>query len=598
MAGLGSLTVDLNADTVKFQADMGRAAQIAERSMLQVQRAAQAAGSVLTGLLGVAGVASFAGVIKSAINASDELNKLSQKIGISVESLSELKFAAELADVNVDSLGKGVKFFNQALVEAADPTSQMARVFKTLGVDIRSGPDAAFRQFAQSVSLLEDSELKTTLATKVLGRAGQDLIPLLNAGSRGLDQAAESARNLGLVISGQTAQAAEAFNDNLKKLASGSSALGISIANEALPGLVEMTNQLTKAKEEGFFFIGILKEMAKIALATASRLPGSLGEVAGFAADAAFQSGSGALGGPKTGRIKRPGSAISDDEIFADFLGPDPNKLRNVLSGVKSLKDTAAREEAERLRKLGQNIIQSQQAIEDSRREAAEAESARGFELIREAEEERLRIEEGIFRDIEAQEEEYYLRGQQNLEIRKAQMKEAAEAARQASEASQQLGLTLTSALGELITGGGKAGDVMKALLKDIVQLVAKMLILEPIAKNIKAIFSGNGEKDGKSGIVNAVGSLISKFIPSFDVGTNYVPQDMLAYVHKGEAIIPAGQNAGGTYYIDARGSDREGYARLERMVHALNGSIEPRALNAVAGAKMRGGGFSSVFGG
>lgn len=57
----------------------------------------------------------------------------------------------------------------------------------------------------------------------------------------------------------------------------------------------------------------------------------------------------------------------------------------------------------------------------------------------------------------------------------------------------------------------------------------------------------------GLSDIANAVGSLIgldSKFdfrlskvtfsrIPSFDVGTNYVPNDMLAEIHKGEAIIP-----------------------------------------------------------
>ena len=31
--------------------------------------------------------------------------------------------------------------------------------------------------------------------------------------------------------------------------------------------------------------------------------------------------------------------------------------------------------------------------------------------------------------------------------------------------------------------------------------------------------------------------------IPKFDVGTNYVPRDMLAQVHKGERIIPAADN-------------------------------------------------------
>ena len=32
-------------------------------------------------------------------------------------------------------------------------------------------------------------------------------------------------------------------------------------------------------------------------------------------------------------------------------------------------------------------------------------------------------------------------------------------------------------------------------------------------------------------------------FLPSFDVGTNYVPKDMLARIHEGEAIVPKAYN-------------------------------------------------------
>lgn len=41
------------------------------------------------------------------------------------------------------------------------------------------------------------------------------------------------------------------------------------------------------------------------------------------------------------------------------------------------------------------------------------------------------------------------------------------------------------------------------------------------------------------SGVGNFLGSLFG--IPSFDVGSNYIPHDMVAQIHKGEMIIPAG---------------------------------------------------------
>ena len=73
---------------------------------------------MLAGLGVSLSVAGFAAMIKSAIDAADQLNKLSQKIGISVEALSTLRFAAQLSDVSLETLQKGIKGLSQNITEA------------------------------------------------------------------------------------------------------------------------------------------------------------------------------------------------------------------------------------------------------------------------------------------------------------------------------------------------------------------------------------------------------------------------------------------------------------------------------------------------
>lgn len=77
-------------------------------------------------------------------------------------------------------------------------------------------------------------------------------------------------------------------------------------------------------------------------------------------------------------------------------------------------------------------------------------------------------------------------------------------------------------------------------------------------------LFKGKGFKTDAQ--VNADGS-VNFDVASYDVGTNYVPNDQLAYVHKGEAIIPAKYN--NSSYMNS-GSE----AQMQQTIAAMNGEI------------------------
>lgn len=216
--------------------------------------------SPITGAVAAIGAATakLAADFKGAIDTGDQLNKLSQKTGIAVEKLSELAYAGDLADVNLESLATGVKKLSVNMAEAATNTnSKAAEAFKALGVAVKDAngnlrsSDEVMADIAEQFANMKDGAGKTALAVALFGKAGADLIPLLNQGGRGLAEMADEAKKLGLVMTGDTAKAAEEFNDNLRKLTLSSSALGRSIAADLLPEMARFLGLVVEAKKEG-----------------------------------------------------------------------------------------------------------------------------------------------------------------------------------------------------------------------------------------------------------------------------------------------------------------------------------------------------------
>lgn len=261
MASLGSFSVEVLANIAQFQSDLGKAQAIADRRARELQRTFQNAGRMIGGALATVGVAlsgrALGDWVKDAIDAADRANDLSIRLGVTTEQLSRLSVGAKLSGTSIEALQGGIGKLVKAQADAARGSKEQADLFQALGVSVKDvegnlrGSDEMLRELADRFQELGDGPERTALALKLFGRAGAELIPLLAEGSKGLAEFDELADRLGVTISKDTALAAAEFNDNLDKLQLASQGLAMQVAEELLPGLIELTESFVDIVADG-----------------------------------------------------------------------------------------------------------------------------------------------------------------------------------------------------------------------------------------------------------------------------------------------------------------------------------------------------------
>ncbi|MBV5268980.1 MAG: hypothetical protein JZU55_02515 [Afipia sp.] len=254
MAGdavVGALRVVLGADT----ADLDKGLKSSQNKLAVFGDVAKASMAVVAAAVGAAAVA-IGMSIKTAIDNADKVNKLSQSTGTTVEEFTKLSYAATLADVSQESLGKSLGKLSKAMVSAAsDGAGPAGLAFQALGINVKNA-DGSLKDSSSVISEVagkfegyQDGAAKTALAIALFGKAGAEMIPLLNLGKQGLADSADEAEKFGLVLDKKTTAAAEAFNDNLKKMDLIKQGLVTTITAKMLPAFEQFSEQLLEAKQ-------------------------------------------------------------------------------------------------------------------------------------------------------------------------------------------------------------------------------------------------------------------------------------------------------------------------------------------------------------
>lgn len=208
--------------------------------------------TAIAGLSVAGAAAAVVSEIRSATNLADDLNKAAQKTGVTVEALSALNYAAKLSDVSTEGLVGGIQKLSKTMADAAEAAGDQRTAFEATGIAFKNadgtlrGTTEVFSDIAKFFATLPDGATKTALAMQFFGKAGAELIPLLNGNADGFKAVTAEAKQFGLIISKDLAQQSENLNDNFTRLASASDALGISLASKIVPGLADLTTEFVR----------------------------------------------------------------------------------------------------------------------------------------------------------------------------------------------------------------------------------------------------------------------------------------------------------------------------------------------------------------
>lgn len=201
--------VNLRAASVQFE-QMGNKLESAGRAMQGLSMAAAAVVAAIGAL-----------TVKSG-KWADDINTMSKVYHIGTGELQKYSAAADLVDVDVETIAKSHTKLEKSMSSAAKGTGANAEAFDKLGVSVtdangnlRDG-DEVWQEVITALGQVENETERDALAMQLMGKSAAQLNPLIEDGGETYKNLAETLAKYDLdFIDQQTLDQANAFNDSL-----------------------------------------------------------------------------------------------------------------------------------------------------------------------------------------------------------------------------------------------------------------------------------------------------------------------------------------------------------------------------------------------
>jgi hypothetical protein len=189
--------------------------------------------------------------LKQFAGQIDELAKSSARLGLTVNELQSLEFAAGQTGVSSQELAKGLERFSRSIGETANGIGIAKRSFEDLGISVTNseGQIKPTRELLGEVSDrlkdVQDPAERVRIAFDLFGRSGTKLINTLKGGNEELTALQERFNEVTIQLTGEQAAAVEAANDGFDRLGKTFSSFGQQITATVLPAIQRVAEAFT-----------------------------------------------------------------------------------------------------------------------------------------------------------------------------------------------------------------------------------------------------------------------------------------------------------------------------------------------------------------
>lgn len=224
---------------------------------------------------GISGVQALFNLTKSAADFGSEIFDAKEKTGLTAETLSAMKFAADQSGTSLDAITAASSRFAKTIGEAANGSEKAQEKLGRLGVTSKD-LDTALGQALATIVKLPPGVQQMTAAQDAFGRSGADLLPFIKSFDGDLVALTQKAKDLGVTMTDEAAASADEFGDQMDTLSAQVAGVGRTVGIELIPVFLSMaktvsgwiaqnkTEIATYSQVFGIFVGDVLRGLGKI----------------------------------------------------------------------------------------------------------------------------------------------------------------------------------------------------------------------------------------------------------------------------------------------------------------------------------------------